>query len=290
MSAPSTSSSKIAADKFRLKFSVTEFVKWMLRPLLRKVRGYSPRFYLRSPAYSRRQVVVDRETSQAIPIQIRDTVDISVIKQVFIFEDYRLQALKRHDEIRAWPEKLKLIGKEPLIVDLGANTGLASLYFAREFPTATIIALEPDPGNAAMARQNLESYSKVTVVEGGIASADGRAEILNPGDGNWSYRTELSQTGKVVMFSMRSLMAGRSLPNSSPFIVKIDIEGFESDLFSKNTEWIDLFPILIIELHDWMLPRAATSGNFLREVSRRKRDFVYIGENVFSISNEAWSV
>jgi FkbM family methyltransferase len=231
---------------------------------------------------------VDRETSQAIPIQIRDTIDIAVIRQVFIFEDYRLKVLRRHEEIRAWPEKLKLIGKEPLIVDLGANTGLASLYFAREFPTATIIALEPDPDNAAIARQNLEGYSKVTIVEGGIASADGRAEILNPGEGNWSYRTELSQTGKVVMYSMKSLMAGRSPANATPFIVKIDIEGFESDLFSKNTEWIDLFPIIIIELHDWMLPHAANSGNFLREVSRRQRDFVYIGENVFSISNEAW--
>jgi FkbM family methyltransferase len=233
--------------------------------------------------------VVDRETSQEIRIQIRDTIDIAVIGQVFISEDYRLRALRRHDEIRSWLEKLKLMGKEPLIVDLGANSGLASLYFAREFPTATIIALEPDPDNAALARRNLQGYAKVNVVEGGIASSDGRAEMLNPGDGNWSYRTELSQTGAVTMFSMKSLMAANSRPNTSPFIAKIDIEGFESDLFSKNTEWIDQFPIIIIELHDWMLPGTANSGNFLREISKRKRDFIYVGENVFSISNEAWS-
>jgi hypothetical protein len=44
--------------------------------------------------------------------------------------------------------------------------------------------------------------------------------------------------------------------------------------------------VLVIELHDWMLPRAANSGPFLREIAVRDRDFVYHGENIFSISNQ----
>ena len=71
----------------------------------------------------------------------------------------------------------------------------------------------------------------------------------------------------------------------TPFIIKIDIEGFEEDLFSKNLEWVDLFPLLIIELHDWMLPKSSNSKNFLQAISKLNRDFVYIGENIFSISN-----
>jgi hypothetical protein len=67
--------------------------------------------------------------------------------------------------------------------------------------------------------------------------------------------------------------------------VKIDIEGFEEELFSKNTEWVDKFPLLVIELHDWMLPRDRTSAHFLTLIATLDRDFVYIGENVFSISN-----
>ena len=47
------------------------------------------------------------------------------------------------------------------------------------------------------------------------------------------------------------------------FVVDGDIEGFEKDLFSQNTEWVQLFPLLIIELHDWMLPREANSEIFL---------------------------
>ena len=71
-----------------------------------------------------------------------------------------------------------------------------------------------------------------------------------------------------------------------PFIVKIDIEGFESDLFAENTAWVDEFPILIIEMHDWLFPGQGTSSNFLKAIAGLDRDFVYLGENVFSIRND----
>lgn len=44
-------------------------------------------------------------------------------------------------------------------------------------------------------------------------------------------------------------------------------------------------PLMIVELHDWMLPRTANSANFLKAVAARNRDFVFRGENVFSIRN-----
>ena len=71
----------------------------------------------------------------------------------------------------------------------------------------------------------------------------------------------------------------------APFIVKIDIEGFEGELFSRNLEWLDRFYVLIIELHDWMLPRQRSSQSFLRAVGALDRDFLQVGENVFSIAN-----
>ena len=70
-----------------------------------------------------------------------------------------------------------------------------------------------------------------------------------------------------------------------PFIVKIDIEGGENDLFANSTSWIDDFPLLIIELHDWLFPMKGTSRNFLMAISKLDRDFVHHGENIFSINN-----
>jgi hypothetical protein len=68
-----------------------------------------------------------------------------------------------------------------------------------------------------------------------------------------------------------------------PFIAKVDIEGGEEDLFSGSTEWVSATPVL--ELHDWLLTKSASSRNFLQCISQLDRDFVYIGEDVFSISN-----
>jgi hypothetical protein len=70
-----------------------------------------------------------------------------------------------------------------------------------------------------------------------------------------------------------------------PFICKIDIEGAESELFSKNTEWLSRFPVVIIELHDWRFAGEAPSRNFIRTIAHLDRDFVLLGESVWSIAN-----
>ena len=72
-----------------------------------------------------------------------------------------------------------------------------------------------------------------------------------------------------------------------PFLIKIDIEGFEQELFSKKIEWMDKFEIIIIEIHDWMLPTKSISSNFIRSLAKTlnksKRDLIIRGENLISI-------
>ena len=74
---------------------------------------------------------------------------------------------------------------------------------------------------------------------------------------------------------------------ATPFLLKIDIEGAEEELFSQNTDRLAAFPLIIIELHDWMLPGRASSRPFLRWHAEQDRDFVLAGENVFSVRNTA---
>ncbi len=68
-----------------------------------------------------------------------------------------------------------------------------------------------------------------------------------------------------------------------PFIVKIDIEGGEAALCSDSTEWVG--QILIVELHDWLLPRRGISQPFLKSIAPLDRDLIHIGEDIYSISN-----
>ena len=137
---------------------------------------------------------------------------------------------------------------------------------------------------SSQAKKN-NSSSLVDFIEAAVGSENGHGQILDPGLGNNAYRIAPSTTGATEIISIDALLQRYGEPEFAPFIVKIDIEGFESDLFSKNVEWIEKFPLLIIELHDWMLPRSRSSSSFVQSIARLDRDFVYHGETVFSISN-----
>jgi hypothetical protein len=65
------------------------------------------------------------------------------------------------------------------------------------------------------------------------------------------------------------------------FAVKIGIEGSEAKVFNENTQWLDETPLLIVELHDWMLPGDRSSSPFLREIIKRDFDTFTKGENIF---------
>jgi FkbM family methyltransferase len=205
--------------------------------------------------------------------------DKGVVQQIFVSEDYSLNRFARGPEMVAQYERMA----NPLIIDLGANIGASVVYFGLHFPEAHITAIEPDKNNFTLLQSNIKGMN-VDCRCVAIGSSPGYLTLIDPGQGEWAYRTVKSGSGiKVPVLAMDTLMKEKR--NYEPFICKIDIEGAEDDLFSKNVGWIDAFPVLIIELHDWLLPRAGSSRNFLRAITDRNRDFVYYGENIFSFRN-----
>ena len=82
----------------------------------------------------------------------------------------------------AFPCSLGARIERPLILDLGANIGHMSLYFAKNWPKAHIIAVEPDEGNFRLLKANIEGLSNITPIEGAVASENGAVEIANPHD------------------------------------------------------------------------------------------------------------
>jgi predicted O-methyltransferase YrrM len=48
----------------------------------------------------------------------------------------------------------------PLILDCGANIGLSSIWFARKYPRATVIAVEPESENFRMLTMNTAEYAR----------------------------------------------------------------------------------------------------------------------------------
>lgn len=260
---------------------IVSLLKWAalnLQGTLSRRRNY---LFL-TPPFVRRQRLYGKQSGRIVRLDVRDKVDLDVVAQIYRSEDYNLRRLRRWRDIDACYRRIVDGAQVPLIVDCGANIGASATYFAEQFAQARVLAVEPQPGNFALLSRNCAANPRIVPVHAAVASEDKRGAMLDPGKGNWAFRVSEQADGEVELVSMNSLLArGEGVP----FVVKIDIEGFEAELFSRNLEWLDRFYVLIIELHDWMLPRQRSAQSFLRAIGALDRDFMHAGENVFSIAN-----
>jgi FkbM family methyltransferase len=172
--------------------------------------------------------------------------------------------------------------KTPIIIDAGANVGAASIWFARLFPLANILAVEPDAANANVCRLNTRSLPNVKVFEAAIGSGSGRVSLSNPENQAWAIQTMRDKDGEVSVYSISELIQKVQGP-AKLLIVKIDIEGFEDDLFKIHTEWVDEAEVIIIEPHDWMAPGVGKSLNFQKAIAKRNFELLISGDNIIYI-------
>lgn len=186
-----------------------------------------------------------------------------------------------------------------LIVDAGGNIGASVVYFLNFFPDAFVYAIEPDYDNWSLLQKNTTGQDRVLNYHGALASYDGTVKLIDPGLSDWGFRTvagdqqaaqsspTVGVTGlEVPSISVDSLLKCPRLSKMTPFILKIDIEGAESDVFANESGWMRRFPLVIIELHDWMLPFSGSSKSFLKAVAKYDFDFVYRGENIFLFNRD----
>jgi FkbM family methyltransferase len=212
------------------------------------------------------------------PIWLRSrSSDIPTFHQVFTQQEYRIPGFwKQHDEIMARYQSAVTEGRVPLILDCGANIGLSAIWFARLFPKARIIAIEPESGNFAILKKNTEPYPNIEALRGAIAAVPGRMKVSNPDAAHWTYQVKHDASGDIRAYTIDELAKGEPI-----YIAKIDIEGAEAELFTSGTEWIDRTDLIVLEFHDWMIPGGETAKTFLSRIMHRKFDMLPSGENMF---------
>jgi FkbM family methyltransferase len=219
----------------------------------------------------------------------KQSSDSAVIKNVLVDQQYNLNRIGRCAELLAFAKQQGASGLMPLVVDAGANIGASAPYFIANCPNALVVAIEPAADNFALLTKNVDGLN-VAPICAAVSSTAGRAHVVESKLGHWAYTTEPAgdeaKTADTVPRVTINDIYESHRSKCFPFIVKIDIEGAEKDLFSDNTEWVYQTPIIIIELHDWLFPKSGGSLPFLRCISKLDRDFVYFGEDVYSISND----
>jgi len=209
----------------------------------------------------------------------RDQSDFHTVRQTFRDRQYAIHSPDVVDRIQRRYDQILAEGRTPVIVDAGANIGAASLWFGSLYPRAAIIAIEPEPETAAVLRRNLSERPNMTVLNAAVGARPGHVALSNFGHAQGT-RTERSEQGCPVVTIRQAV---DPVPKGELLIVKIDIEGFEDDLFAENLDWVDEAFAVFIEPHDWMVAGRHYSPNFQPRFGQRDRELFVIDENLLYV-------
>jgi FkbM family methyltransferase len=203
---------------------------------------------------------------------------VDVVRQVFVAGQFDLRGMAQFPEVVRAYHAILDSGRVPLLIDLGANIGASSVWFGQMFPRARLIAVEPAPDNARLCRRNMTGWD-ARVVQAAIGGTGGNVDLQGADRDAWAYSTVRSEHGLTTVRTISEIVQ-RHGAHGKLFVVKIDIEGFESDLFSTDVDWVDEATMIIIEPHDWLFPGAGTSRNFQRVLGDKGFDVVILGEHL----------
>jgi FkbM family methyltransferase len=149
---------------------------------------------------------------------------------------------------------LPMISTPETVLDLGANSGLATVYFSRAYPQAALACVEPVPGNLRVLSHNLAlNEIEAPVIAAAVDSRDGRLKMeLAPMDyGHKVFDGGSRPAGTLIEVEALSIptilerLGWRRIG-----LLKVDIEGHEGSLFSNDCEWLQCVDAMCIECHE----------------------------------------
>ncbi len=179
------------------------------------------------------------------------------------------------------------INKTPqLIVDAGANIGVASIFFRSQFSSATILAIEPDPSNFEILKQNVADDSLCIPIQSAVWNRDASLVLDHSQDAECAVMT-VEQSSKTLMKQEVSTITIPEIIETHGVIdiLKLDIEGAEYYLFDPQAqEWLTHVNVIMIELHDRYV--SGCSRRFFQAIQAFPQESVR-GEN-FCVSRPGW--
>lgn len=156
--------------------------------------------------------------------------------------------------------------EQPVIIDCGANIGMASLYFAHRYRGCQVMAFEPDPEAFSMLSQNTAALDGVTVHNVALGLREGMIDFYVqrelPGSLRMSGIKERQLSGTTITVDCVKLS---SVIPAKVDLLKIDVEGMEWEILDdlEASGAIDGVQALAIEYHHHLPPERDDLATFL---------------------------
>jgi FkbM family methyltransferase len=164
---------------------------------------------------------------------------------------YRLNKGDMQSLRELWLEEaytLPTDGPRKVLVDLGANIGLSSVWLKRHYSCEKILAIEPVRSNVCLVRKNFRANAiGGTVIEAAIGPSDGVVKFEESAASNAG---RVGVNGYEVRMLCMSSLIRDLLPSEKIDLLKIDIEGGEAALFTQgDLSWLRHVKEIIVEFH-----------------------------------------
>jgi FkbM family methyltransferase len=198
------------------------------------------------------------------PIRIRRS-DVFTLMEIFYEGQY---------------EHRVTVPARPMIVDAGANVGIATLWLLGRYPDATIHAFEPGSGNHRLLARNLEPYPRVFAYRSALGSRDGEVDLTLSQHGamhSTSVTAEAriagARTERVRCRTLAGFMAEHAIEKID--FLKLDVEGAELEVVEGLGDRIADVRAIVGEVHERMVDPDAFYAR-LEAAGYRTRRMVFL--------------
>lgn len=142
------------------------------------------------------------------------------------------------------------------IIDLGANIGIASVFFSEAYRKTKIIALEPEDTNLSLLRKNTEGID-AKIIKAAVWWRKSNliliSEAENQKDAFRVIEVDESEGDSFEGIDIDTIISQYCEPGEI-ILIKMDVEGAEKEIIEhlEDAKWIHTVQGIMMEIHDQM--------------------------------------
>lgn len=177
---------------------------------------------------------------------VNNAEDFQVLSEIFIHNEYNF-----------------ITGRDKLVIDIGMNAGLASLFLARDPSVREIHAFEPFSLPHARALKNFalnpRAAAKIRPNQFGLGEKDDQMEVMVRSDATIGISVRGADTGRPETIHIKEAagvigpLAERARSANMDLVIKMDCEGSEFGIFEALARrgLFGSINAMVIEWHKW---------------------------------------
>lgn len=170
------------------------------------------------------------------------------------------------------------------IIDAGANIGDETARFCIHYPDAKIVAVEASDRNFVLLQENFNGVENVELVKGAVWPVKANLKIIS-GNAMEAFKVIEMEgpKGSISAWSIQDILDKMGWDKVD--ILKLDIEGAEYELFTRDYEkWVNKVNAFIFEVPD--NDRAGTTQEIYRALNQHSYNTSICGECLVLIRSD----